>query len=72
MNVLSMLIDKVFYGGYEAASQTKSERSIRRYSRGNILLQQGRFRNSKDTETLQAKGDKAAARIEKRYRRAAA
>ncbi len=72
MNVLRKLIDKVFYGGYEAASEAKAERSIRRYSRGNILLQQGRFRDSEETEKLQAKGDKAAARAEKRYRRAAA
>lgn len=67
--MLRKLIDKLFYGGYEAASARSAERVVPRYSRGSILLQLGRFRNWDQAAQLTADGDRAAARLEEGYRR---
>lgn len=64
------LIDKLFYGGYEAADRTSIGRVVARYSRGNTSIQFGRFLTAKKTEKLRADGDRAAARLAKRARRA--
>lgn len=68
--MLSKWIDKIFYGGYEAASQKATERVVSRYARGNTSIQLGRYLNSTKMEKLRTNGDRAAARLAKRYKRA--
>jgi hypothetical protein len=70
MNVLSKLIDRLFYGGYEAASQISVGRVVARFARGNTSIQLGRYLNSARMERLLSNGDRAAARLAERAKRA--
>lgn len=68
--MLSKLIDRIFYGGYEAADRASVGRVVARFSRGNTSIQLGRYLNSAKIEKLQADGDRAAARLAQRAKRA--
>lgn len=60
------LLDRLLYRGYLAAEHASTERVVRRYSRGNTSIQQGRYLNDRRTELLLAAGDKAAGRLLRR------
>ena len=64
------LIDRIFYGGYEAADRASVGRVVARFARGNTSIQLGRYLNTAKMEKLQADGDRAAARLAKRAKRA--
>lgn len=68
--MLKELIDRIFYGGYDAASRSSTGRVVARFTRGNTSIQFGRYLNSAKMEKLQADGDRAAARLAARARRA--
>ena len=69
-NVLRKFIDIIFFGGFEAADSKSAGRVIARYARGNISIQFGRYLSEKKLEKLFADGDRAAARLAKRAKRA--
>lgn len=69
-NVLRKLIDFFFFGGFEAADHKSAERVITRYARGNTSIQFGKYLSGKKLEKLRADGDRAAARLAKRAKRA--
>ena len=68
--MLSELFDRIFYGGYESASRSAVERTVARYTRGNTSIQFGRYLTWKKTKELLDDGDRAAARLAKRAKRA--
>ncbi len=68
--MLRELIDKIFYGGYDAANRKSVERVVTRYSRGNTSIQFGRYLTTDKMEELRANGDRAAARLARRAKRA--
>lgn len=68
--MFSKLIDKIFFGGYNAASRASAGRVVARYARGNTSIQLGRYLTSMKMGKLTADGDKAAARLAKRAKRA--
>lgn len=68
--MFSKLIDRIFYGGYEAADHVSVERVVARFSRGNTSIQHGRYLNAAKMGKLQADGDQAAARLAGRAKRA--
>ncbi len=48
---------------YDEASEAATELVIKRYTRGNVSLQNGWYLNERDLTKLSEQGDKAAARI---------
>lgn len=68
--MLRKIFDLIVLNGFEAADERSAERVVARYSRGNTMVQFGRYLNSLKTERLRANGDRAAARLERRARRA--
>lgn len=69
-NVFHKLIDKIFFGGYEAADRESGRRAVARFSRGNTSVQLGRYMDSAKLEKMKADGDRAAKRLARRAKRA--
>ncbi len=68
--MLRKLVDRIFWGGYEAADMGSAAKIVARYARGNISIQFGRYLTQEKMERLCADGDRAAARLAERTRRA--
>lgn len=68
--MLRRLIDKLFFGGYEAADKGSASKVVARFARGNISIQFDRYLTAERLEKLQSDGDKAAARLAGRAKRA--
>ncbi len=51
---------------YEEASEQATQQIVKRYTRGNVSVQNGRYLNEKGLSDLSAQGDKAAARLSRK------
>ncbi|HTT82743.1 MAG TPA: hypothetical protein VMF67_04635 [Rhizomicrobium sp.] len=53
---------------YDFASEHATEQIIKRYTRGNVSLQNGWYMNDEKLKSLSARGDKAADRLRTQIR----
>jgi hypothetical protein len=53
---------------YDSASERATEQIIKRYTRGNVSLQNGWYLNEKKLDTLSKRGDQAASRLAAKIR----
>jgi hypothetical protein len=56
---------------YEAEKTEATEQVVRRFTRGNVSVQNGWFLNERDLDELSNRGDKALARLNKKVGRTA-